>query len=367
MRGGVQDPPGGFDEDAGTVNIASVPELRVVAGGAQVLDEGIGLINRAHDSLSGEFFVLLDDAGREALHRAWNERGLRGSAVITAHPQSIEQASTIVGPNVRVGQYGDLLPTNAPREFIHTKTLARDEHFDAEAWVSTGSFGQDTRWRWDVAGMFGGDPARAVHELADSVVSRDYQRQRDALSWARSMGIHATDPVTQDHSLGDAIHTIVRQEPKHLTIVMKSIYDATFAAELATRHVRDGIPVDVIVKRIDEPSERVLREAGVNLLKPSGDVPEIHGNVVHGAGLDHAYFGNLWASPRGFGRDHVPNPFTGGGGTLPRSQWWDRSRELGVVTSDSTAVRDLREAVELLRAAPHDFRGEVIRVAGQPA
>ncbi len=344
------------------MNIASVPELRVVAGGARVLDEGIGVINRAHNSLSGEFFVLLDDAGREALHRAWNERGLRGSAVITSHPQSIEQATSLVGPNVRIGHYGDLEPTTAPREFIHTKTVARDEHFDAEAWVSTGSFGEDTRWRWDVAGIFGGDAARAVHELADSVVSRDYQRQRDALNWARSLGIYATDPVTNDTSLGQAISEIVAQEPQQLTVVMKSIYDAKFAAEIATRKVRDGLPVDVIVKRIDEPSEAILREAGVNMLKPADDVPEIHGNVVIGSGLDHAYFGNLWASPRGFGRDHVPNPHTGGGGTLPRSQWWDRSRELGVVTSDSNAVHDLREAIHLLKPRPYDFRNEVIRI-----
>ena len=347
------------------MNIASVPELRVVAGGAQVLDEGIALANRAHTSLSGEFFKLTDDASRDALARAWHDRNLWGNAVITAHPQSIEQATPIIGPRAHLTHYGELAPSTRPREFIHTKTLARDKDTgDAEAIVSTGGLDPETRWRWDVAGVFRGEAARAVHELADSVASLDYQRQRDAIGWGQTLGLYLTDPVTQGHGLGDAIHAIVRDEPTHLTVAMKSIYDAKFAAELATRHVRDGIPVDVIVKRIDEPSERVLREAGVNLLKPSDEVPEIHGNVVHGAGLEHVYFGNLWASPRGFGRDHVPNPFTGGGGTLPRSQWWDRSRELGVVTSDSNAVRDLREAVELLRAAPHDFRGEVIRIAG---
>lgn len=346
------------------MNIASVPELRVVAGGAQVLDEGIALANRAHTSLSGEFFKLTDEASRNALSRAWRERDLWGSAVITAHPQSVEQATPLVtGTRSHVTLYGELAPSTRPREFIHTKTLARDKDTgDAEAMVSTGGLDEETGWRWDLAGVFRGEAARAVHELADSVASVDYQRQRDALAWARTLGIYGTDPVTNDHGLGDAIHEIVRQEPQQLTVVMKSIYDAKFAAELATRHVRDGLPVDVIVKRIDEPSEKILREAGVALHKPADDVPEIHGNLVIGAGLEHAYFGNLWASPRSFGRDHVPNPFSGGGGTLPRSQWWDRSRELGVVTSDTNAIRDLKEAIHLLKPQPHDFSGEVITV-----
>jgi hypothetical protein len=233
--------------------------------------------------------------------------------------------------------------------------------------VSTGGLDPETGGRWDLAGVFRGEAARAVHELADSVASVDYQRQRDAIAWAQTLGLYLTDPVTQGHGLGDMIHHLVRTEPKQLTVVMKSIYDAQFAGEIASRHVRDGLPVEVVVKRIDAASERVLRNAGVALLKPSDHLPEIHGNLVHAAGLDQAYFGNLWASPRGFGRDHVANPFTGGGGTLPRSQWWDRSRELGVVTSDSNAVRDLREAVELLQPAAHDFRDEVVRIKGTGA
>jgi hypothetical protein len=349
------------------VNIASVPSLRIVAGGANVLAEGAALADRATNSLSGEFFVALEQNARTAVGNAWN-RGVHGSAVITAHPQSIEQIESLVGANgdhVRIGHFGELAPSTAPRQFIHTKTLARDEKTATpEAWLSTGSFSDDTRWRFEVAGIFGGDAARAVHELADSVASHDFQRQRDALAWAKTLGIYATDPVSEEHGLGEAVHHIVRNEPTHLTVAMKSMFDERFATEIAMRHVRDGIPVDVITKRMDEPSERILRQAGVNVMKPADDVPEIHGNVVHGEGLAHAYWGTLWASPRGFGRSEVPNPFTGGGGTLPRSQWWDRSRELGAVTSDPQGVADLHKALELLKPAPHDFQQEVIRVQG---
>jgi hypothetical protein len=77
--------------------------------------------------------------------------------------------------------------------------------------------------------------------------------------------------------------------------------------------------------------------------------------------LDQAYFGTLWPSPRSFLDDATPNPYAGGGATLPRSQWWDRSRELGLLTNDSQAVTDLREGVaSLLKPQGHDFRGEAI-------
>jgi hypothetical protein len=154
---------------------------------------------------------------------------------------------------------------------------------------------------------------------------------------------------------------LVNTEPTHLTIATKSFFSADFATRVAQRHASSGVPIDVIVKRIDEPSERILREAGVNLLKPADDVPEIHGNVIVAAGLDQAYFGSLWPSARSFLDDVKPNPYAGGGATLPRSQWWDRSRELGLLTNDSQAVADLREGVAaLLKPHGYDFRAEVI-------
>jgi hypothetical protein len=147
----------------------------------------------------------------------------------------------------------------------------------------------------------------------------------------------------------------VRHEDRHITIAMKTFFDERFARELAARRVDDGIPVQVIAERLDAPSERILREAGVDLRIPGKDAPTMHGNVAIFEGQDQAYFGTLWASPRGFGRDLVPNKYTGSAVHLPPSEHWVRSRELGVVTSDSQAVSDLRAAVDLQQPVPHDF------------
>ena len=344
------------------MGFAAVNDVRIVVGGSAVLDEATALAGRARKSLSGEFFKLQDDASRTALADAWQARELPGSAVITAHPQIIDQMEGLAGPNLTVVRYGGLVPVEAPREFIHTKTLARDIHTsDPEAWLSTAAMGGFARQEWEVAGMLRGDAARSVHELADSVASNDWQRHRDALAWARSQGIYATDPVANDTSLGQVIHQLVRTEDEHLTVAMKTFYDERFAAELATRSSRDGLPVEVVVDRIDEPSERLLREGGVRLLRPSDDVPQMHANMIVGDGLEQAYFGTLWASPRGFGRDHVPHLYTGGGMPLPPSERWDRSRELGMLVGDPQGVRDLRAAVDLLRPATHDFRHAVVR------
>lgn len=338
------------------MDYAALSDLRIVVGGNAALDEGVALAQRAHTSLSGEFFKLQDEASRTALMDAWQNRELRGSALITAHPQSIDQLVDITGPNVTVGHYGELVPSETPREFIHTKTLARDtETPDAEAWLSTAAMGGTARNDWEVAGVFHGDAARAVQELADSSVTHDLQRQRDAIAGARAHGIYATDPVTNDHELGDVITDMVRREDTHITVAMKTFFDETFARELAARRINDHIPVDVVAERFDAPSERILREAGVNLTIPGKDAPTMHGNVVVAEGLDQGYFGTLWASPRGFGRDTVPNRYTGSAVPLPPSEHWVRSRELGVVTSNSQAVSDLRSAVDQLQPVPHDF------------
>lgn len=341
---------------------AALSELRVVVGGGAALDEAAALARRAHTSLSGEFFKLQDPASLDALRDAWQVRQLPGSAVIAAHPQSIAQLDGVRGPNVATALYGALEPTSAPRLYIHTKTLARDMHTaDAEAWFSTAALGGNARNEWEVAAILRGDAARSVHELADSVTSRDWQRHRDALGWARTHGIYATDPIAHDRALGDVIHELVRTEDRHLTVAMKTMFDEDFASELATRASRDRLPVDVVVERIDEPSERIMREGGVRLLRPAHDGPPIHGNVVVAEGLEQAYFGTLWASPRGFGRDHVPHLYSGGGNPLPPSQRWDRSRELGIVTDSPQGIADLRSGVELLRPHAHDFRPDVVR------
>lgn len=341
---------------------AALPELRIVVGGGAALDEAAALAGRAHSSLSGEFFKLQDPAALDALRDAWQVRTLPGSAVIAAHPQSIAQLNAIRGPRVAAALYGALEPSLAPRHYIHTKTLARDIHRpDAEAWFSTAALGGNARNEWEVAAILQGDPARAVHELADSVASKDWQRQRDALAWARTQGIYGTDPVAHEHGLGDVIHELVRTEDRHLTVAMKTMFDEEFATELATRATRDRLPVDVVVERIDEPTERIMREGGVRLMHPAHGGPAMHGNVVVAAGLDQAYMGTLWASPRGFGRDHVPHLYSGGGVPLPPSQRWDRSRELGIVTASPQGVADLRSAVDLLRPHVHDFRPDVVR------
>jgi hypothetical protein len=337
------------------VDYAALSDLRIVVGGNAALDEGVALARRAHTSLSGEFFKLQDDAARTALMDAWQNRELPGSALITAHPQSIEQLADIAGPNTRVGHYGELVPSTTPREFIHTKTLARDaETPDAEAWLSTAAFGGSARNDWEVAGVFHGDAARAVQELADSATSHDLQRQHDAIAGARAHGIYATDPMTHDHELGEALTDLVRHEDEHVTVAMKTFFDESFARELAARRAA-GVPVDVIAERFDAPSERILREAGANLMIPGKDAPTMHGNVVVARRQQKGYFGTLWASPRGFGRDHVPNKYTGSAVHLPPSEHWVRSRELGVITSGSQAVQDLRSAVDLLQPVPHDF------------
>lgn len=347
----------------GDMRYAAINDLRIIVGGNSVLDEGAALARRAHTSLSGEFFKLQDEASLAALADAWVTRQLPGSAVVTAHPQIIEQVAPLTGPRLEVVHYGGLVPAQAPREFIHTKTLARDANTpDAEALLATAAMGGGARVEWELAGLLRGDAARAVHELADSVASGDWQRQRDAISWARTHGIYLTDPVTNETGLGDVLHELVRTEDQHLTVAMKTFFDERFAAEIATRRIRDSLPVDVVVERIDEPSERILREAGVNLLHPAHDGMKIHGNAIVAQGLDQAYWGTLWASPRGFARDKVPHLYTGGGRPLPPSERWDRSREIGAVTASPQGVRDLREAIELLRPHPHDYRPAVVRM-----
>lgn len=338
--------------------------LRIVVGGNRVLDEGIGVIGRAQKSISGELFKLTDPTARDLLRSKWGS-GLGGSALITAHPQSIEQLDAVAGPNMSVGSYGDLVPRTAPRQYIHSKTVARDvETDDPEAWIATGSLDPATRSTWEIAGVTDGDTARAVGELASSAVSRDYDRWHSAIDSGRKLGLYVVDPVTQNRGYAEGLEEIARTEPTGLTVITKSFFDERYARELADRRTRDHLPVTVIMKRVDEASERILREADVQLWKPAVDQPVLHGNVTIGHGLGVGMWGTLWASPRGFARPDVPNPFTGGAGTLPRSQWWDRSRELGAATADPTAIHDLLEGVELLRARPHDFRGEVARVGG---
>ena len=343
------------------MQFAAIDNLRMVVGGSAAIDAGLELAGRARTSLSGEFFILNDDAARTALADAWRGREVPGSAVVTAHPQIIDQIAGLTGPRLSVAHYGALAPDTAPREFIHTKSLARDTNSDPEAWLATASFGGNARHEWEVAGMFGGDAARSVHELADAVASRDWQRQRDAISWAQGLGVYVTDPVTRHRGLAEMVESLVRDEPRHLTVAMKSIFDEQFAGELAARHSRDHLPVDVIVERIDEPSERVLREAGITMVKPSETGPALHGNVIIADGLGLGYWGTMWGSPRSFARDGVHNLYTGGGNTLPRSQQWDRSREFGGLTSNAQAVADLRRGFDLLDPRPHDFRGEVVR------
>lgn len=342
--------------------IAALDSTRIILGGAKIVDEHVALINRASSSLSGEFFTANEDITREALRAAWQDRNVPGSALITAHPQSIAQLDGIRGARTAVAHYGGLAPSNAPRDFIHTKTVAINKDTAPEAIVGSASLSPDSRWRFEAAGHVTGSPARALHELPDAAASGDWQRQRDSIEWARSFGIYVTDPVSRDRGLPNMIRELVRTEPTYLQYATKSFFNEELATEIAVRRVRDGLPVDVIVKRIDEPSERVLREAGVNLLKPADDVPEIHGNVLVASGLDQAYVGTYWPSFRSDLNDLKPNPFTGGGGTLPRSQWWDRSRELGFATRDSQAVTDLHAGIgNLLQPHGHDFRGEVIR------
>lgn len=346
----------------------SISTVRIVIGGDRSLDEAIGLAGRARRSLSGEFFKLNDPASCAALVDAWQVRGIPGSAVVSAHPQSLEQIMALTGPGTTVAHYADLAPSLAPRQYIHSKSLARDIHTDdPEAWLSTAAMGGDARREWEVSGLFGGDAARSVHELADSVASRDWQRQRDAIAWARSLGVHVIDPVLEARGLSDAVTELTRTEPKRLTVVMKSIFDERYAREIARRRIEDGVPIEVVVGRIDVDSERVLREGGVPLLLPSDGALALHGNVVLAEGLGQAYWGTLWASPRSFPREGVPNPWTGGGDTLPRSMQWDRSRELGAVTSDPQALLDLRAGIALLDARPHDFRGQVYRVRREAA
>ncbi|MCW2923586.1 MAG: hypothetical protein JWM98_990 [Thermoleophilia bacterium] len=336
--------------------LAAINDLRIVVGGQRVLDEGVALVGRAHTSLSGEFFILNDETARAAFADAWQGRGIPGSAVITAHPQIIDQAAGLVAPRVSVAHYGDLAPSTAPREFIHTKTTARDMHTaDPEALLSTASYGGNARRELEFAGVLHGDAARAVHELADSVTSRDWQRQRDAIAWARTQGIYLTDPVTKERGLPEAISSLVAEEPRHLTVAMKTMVDVRFANEIAARRAA-GVDVDVIVERIDQASHDALVGSGVHLLKPSDADRELHGNVIIAEGLGHAYWGTLWASPRSFARDHVPNLYTGGGDLLPPSKRWDRSREIGGITNAAGAIDDLRAGLATLEAAPHDYR-----------
>ncbi|MCW2974316.1 MAG: hypothetical protein JWN72_2589 [Thermoleophilia bacterium] len=342
--------------------LPAIENVRVILGGSRIVDETVDMIGRAKTSLSGEFFTANEDVSRAALRAAWHDRDVPGSALITAHPQSIEQLEGIRGPRTAVTLYGALAPHTAPREFIHTKSVAINKDSAPEAILGSASLSPDSRWRFEAAGHVQGDVARAVHELPDAAASGDWQRQRDSIEWAQSLGIYLTDPVSRGRGLPNMISELIATEPTHLTVATKSFFNVEVAEQIARRHASDGLPIDVIVKRIDEESERVLRTAGVNLLKPADDVPEIHGNVTVATGLDQAYVGSLWFSRRSALDDAHPNPFTGGGGTLPRPQWWDRSRELGFLTSDSRAVTDLQEGVaNLLKPHGHDFQAEVIR------
>lgn len=154
---------------------------------------------------------------------------------------------------------------------------------------------------------------------------------------------------------------LVEHESSELTIAMKSVFDEQFARDVALRHTRDGIDMRLITKRIDEPSEKILRDAGVTLLKPDGSKPEIHGDAIVAHGLGHAYWGTAYASPRTLARADVPNLYAGGGSLLSPSSQWVRSREIGALTDHGTGIEDLLRGIDELNAQPHDFRGEVIR------
>jgi hypothetical protein len=339
-----------------------IHDVQMVTWGQPVLDASIDVARSARSSLNGEYFVLLEQGGVDAVRDAYQVRGVPGSALVTAHPQSVQQAEGVMGAQSRYGLYGQLSPTTTPRQFIHTKTLSAngDDPEHAKAILASGSLSDDTKWRWEVAGVVTGKPARALHHLAASAVSGDLAYMRTAIARANVEGIYLNDPVVGSTGLTDAIMGLVHHENADLTIAMKSVFDEQFATAVAARKAA-GVDVRIITKRIDEPSERILREAGVPLLKPDGSKPEIHGNAMVAGGLGQAYWGTAYASPRTFAQADVPNLYAGGGRLLSPSAQWERSREIGALTDDAQAITDLRRGIAEMNAQPYDFRGEVIR------
>ena len=303
---------------------------------------GMGAITHvaraAMTRLSGDIFRLTDWRMRHVFAGAFG-RNVEGSMLMTAHPRSLSQLEPMManGP-AKLGAYGGLAPDEHPAVFIHSKSLVANRELATVNTVAIMGASRDPIF--DVTALFQGRGARALDDLITAAVDNDLPRMRKTAVAAAKLGILANDPLIDVAFLSQGMRQAIDIENQSLLVISKTLRDPDALARILAARQR-GAHVSVRTWSLPPDVEQQLRDAGVELLTTDR---WIHGNLIVARGARQAVWGSAHLTPRAYGAG-VADGLNGNGEALEGAELLQRSRELGAITRDRQALRQIRDGV----------------------